>query len=220
MRSMGDFGRFVTAIAAGLTVVAGGAAGYPAYAQATQQSGPAAGAMTVRQLSARAAITLATRPVPDFGNPGGHAHVPPAARAVSTAHPNHVIGSGTPASCTSAAVVRAVAKGGIITFNCGAESGHHRDDRHREGGEHQSPDRDRRRRSGHAEWRRQAPDPVHEHLRQEADVDHQQLLGAAVATAHRAEHRRSRMPTRALARPRLPTTAAAPSSTRAASSRS
>lgn len=30
-----------------------------------------------------------------------------------------VIGRGTPASCTSAAVVRAVARGGLITFNCG-----------------------------------------------------------------------------------------------------
>jgi hypothetical protein len=38
---------------------------------------------------------------------------------VKTGHPNRVIGSGTPASCTSAAVVRAVAKGGVITFNCG-----------------------------------------------------------------------------------------------------
>jgi hypothetical protein len=57
--------------------------------------------------------------MPDFGNPGGHFYVPPAGRAVSTAHPNHVIGTGTPASCTSAAVVRAVAAGGIITFNCG-----------------------------------------------------------------------------------------------------
>jgi hypothetical protein len=58
-------------------------------------------------------------PVPDFGNPNGHFHVPAAARAVDTAHPSHVIGSGTPASCTSAAVVRDVAAGGIITFNCG-----------------------------------------------------------------------------------------------------
>ena len=45
--------------------------------------------------------------------------MPPAGRAVSTAHPNHVIGDGLPASCTSAAVVQAVAKGGIITFSCG-----------------------------------------------------------------------------------------------------
>jgi hypothetical protein len=55
------------------------------------------------------------------GNPDGHAFVPPAGRAVNTSHPNHVIGSGTPASCTSAAVVKAVAKGGVITFNCGAK---------------------------------------------------------------------------------------------------
>jgi hypothetical protein len=31
-----------------------------------------------------------------------------------------VIGTGTPASCTSAAVVAAVAAGGVITFNCGS----------------------------------------------------------------------------------------------------
>ena len=53
------------------------------------------------------------------GNPNGHAVVPRAARAVNTSHPSHVVGSGTPVSCTSAAVVRAVAKGGVITFNCG-----------------------------------------------------------------------------------------------------
>jgi hypothetical protein len=53
------------------------------------------------------------------GNPGGHAYVPPAGRAANTSRPAHVIGAGTPASCTSAAVVRAVAEGGIITFRCG-----------------------------------------------------------------------------------------------------
>jgi hypothetical protein len=46
-------------------------------------------------------------------------HVPPAGRAVDTRHPDHVIGNGGPAGCTSAAVVRAVAAGGIITFDCG-----------------------------------------------------------------------------------------------------
>jgi hypothetical protein len=54
-----------------------------------------------------------------FGNPTGHFYVPPAGRAVDVKHPNHVIGNGRPASCTSAAVVRDVAAGGIITFNCG-----------------------------------------------------------------------------------------------------
>ena len=62
----------------------------------------------------------ASRPLAAAGNPDGHAYVPPAARAVNTSQPNHVIGNGTPASCTSAAVVRAVAEGGVITFNCGS----------------------------------------------------------------------------------------------------
>lgn len=35
--------------------------------------------------------------------------------------PDHVIGSGSPASCTSAAVVAAVAAGGVITFDCGPD---------------------------------------------------------------------------------------------------
>ncbi|MEH1164617.1 hypothetical protein V6V47_04425 [Micromonospora sp. CPCC 205539] len=53
------------------------------------------------------------------GNPNGHATVPAEARAVDTSKPSRTIGTGTPASCTSAAVVKAVAAGGIITFNCG-----------------------------------------------------------------------------------------------------
>jgi hypothetical protein len=57
--------------------------------------------------------------VPAAGNPAGRASVPQAAQAVATTHPDHVIGGGTPASCTSAAVVAAVAAGGVITFDCG-----------------------------------------------------------------------------------------------------
>ena len=53
------------------------------------------------------------------GNPDGHAAVPAAGQAVVTSHPDHVIGNGTPASCTSAAVIAAVAAGGVITFSCG-----------------------------------------------------------------------------------------------------
>ena len=40
---------------------------------------------------------------------------------MDTSHPDHVIGNGTPASCTSAKVVRAVARGGVITFRCGPD---------------------------------------------------------------------------------------------------
>jgi hypothetical protein len=47
--------------------------------------------------------------------------VPGDAQAVDTSQPDHVIGDGTAASCTSAAVVDAVAQGGIVTFNCGPD---------------------------------------------------------------------------------------------------
>lgn len=59
------------------------------------------------------------RGLPPAGNPGGNAPIPAAAAAVDTSQPNIVIGTGTPAGCTSAAVVAAVAQGGIITFDCG-----------------------------------------------------------------------------------------------------
>jgi hypothetical protein len=55
------------------------------------------------------------------GNPNGGADVPAEARAVDTSKPTRTIGSGTAASCTSAAVVKAVAAGGVITFDCGPE---------------------------------------------------------------------------------------------------
>ncbi|MDG4803556.1 hypothetical protein [Micromonospora sp. WMMD980] len=53
------------------------------------------------------------------GNPAGRATVPAEARAVDTSRPTRTVGTGTPASCTSAAVVKAVAAGGVITFDCG-----------------------------------------------------------------------------------------------------
>jgi hypothetical protein len=104
MRAVRNLRVFVAIAAAGITV-AGVAAAWPASAAARLTSSASAAAPAVRPAS--------------YGNPDGHAYVPVAARAVSTAHPNHVIGDGRPASCTSAAVVRAVALGGIITFNCG-----------------------------------------------------------------------------------------------------
>jgi hypothetical protein len=51
--------------------------------------------------------------------PAAGAAVPRAARAVDTAHPDRWVGHGTARSCTSRAVVRAVARGGIIRFRCG-----------------------------------------------------------------------------------------------------
>ncbi len=79
---------------------------------------------TARTTAARATIastTAASSSSASYGNPSGHVHVPAAARAVSTSHPTRYIGNGTAKSCTSAAVVRAVARGGIIRFNCGTK---------------------------------------------------------------------------------------------------
>lgn len=65
----------------------------------------------------------AASPSPPASKPAeygyGTAPVPPGAQPVDTAQPAQVIGDGSPASCTSAAVVQAVAEGGIITFSCG-----------------------------------------------------------------------------------------------------
>jgi hypothetical protein len=69
-----------------------------------------------------APAAAATRPqaaMPDYGNPGAHFPVPRAGGAVNTSDPDQVIGTGTPAGCTSRAVVAAVAAGGTIRFDCG-----------------------------------------------------------------------------------------------------
>ncbi|WP_373871194.1 hypothetical protein [Actinoplanes xinjiangensis] len=57
--------------------------------------------------------------LPKPGNTSGRAAIPAAAKPVDTSDPDRTIGDGTPASCTSAAVVKAVAAGGVITFDCG-----------------------------------------------------------------------------------------------------
>ncbi len=55
---------------------------------------------------------------PETGAPGAPP-LPSDAQPVDTSSPDVVVGTGTPASCTSAAVVAAVARGGVITFDCG-----------------------------------------------------------------------------------------------------
>lgn len=63
--------------------------------------------------------TAATAERLEAGNPRGDATVPAAGRPVDTSRPDRVVGDGTAASCTSAAVVSAVAAGGVIAFSCG-----------------------------------------------------------------------------------------------------
>ncbi|WP_163868777.1 hypothetical protein [Myxococcus eversor] len=60
---------------------------------------------------------------PPAGNPNAEATctVPAEAGLADVSRPTTVVGTGTPASCTSAAFVDAVARGGVITFDCGPE---------------------------------------------------------------------------------------------------
>ncbi|MFI5306634.1 MAG: hypothetical protein ACHQ53_04730, partial [Polyangiales bacterium] len=56
------------------------------------------------------------------GNPDGKCSqaLPQEAQAVDASHPTTVVGTGTVASCTFAALSAAIAKAGVITFDCGA----------------------------------------------------------------------------------------------------
>ena len=131
---MGDCRRILAVLGTGLAMAACGGTAYqastarPPSATRTTSPTPVATPATPQAVASTPAPShtvaasppaISSQPLPRYGNPDGHVYVPVAARAVSTAHPDHVIGHGTPASCTSAAVVQAVATGGIITFNCG-----------------------------------------------------------------------------------------------------
>jgi hypothetical protein len=58
---------------------------------------------------------------PAAGNPDGQCEVPSEAALEDTNAPKTVVGDGTKESCTSDAVVSAIAAGGVITFNCGPD---------------------------------------------------------------------------------------------------
>lgn len=83
-----------------------------------ESSASASPAVTTSQASPTASPSAATLTA---GNPDGIATIPADARAVDTTTPTRVIGDGTPDSCTSAALISAVAAGGIITFSCGPD---------------------------------------------------------------------------------------------------
>jgi hypothetical protein len=59
-------------------------------------------------------------PVTPVPPPAATCAVPAEAGLEDVSHPTTVIGTGTPESCTASAFVAAVAKGGVITFSCGA----------------------------------------------------------------------------------------------------
>ncbi|CCH29750.1 Polymorphic membrane protein chlamydia [Saccharothrix espanaensis DSM 44229] len=79
-------------------------------------------ATTTTMTTTTTTTTTVTRAKPaPAGNPGGTAVVPEEAGPEDVREPTTVVGTGTPAGCTSQAVVAAVAAGGVITFDCGPE---------------------------------------------------------------------------------------------------
>jgi len=58
---------------------------------------------------------------PPAGNPNGAYQIPAEAQAEDVSNPDHVVGTGTPESCTSEAFINAVAQGGKIVFNSGGQ---------------------------------------------------------------------------------------------------
>ena len=99
--------------------------GQPAFVTAvpavdkTKSAAKRSSSPTASSAASAPAATVSGGTTLQAGNPDGHASVPAAGLAVDTSHPDHVIGDGSPAGCTSAAVVQAVGEGGIITFDCG-----------------------------------------------------------------------------------------------------
>ena len=58
---------------------------------------------------------------PPAGNPDGTSPIPAGAGLADVSRPDHVIGTGTPESCTAEDFVAAVAAGGVIVFDGGDE---------------------------------------------------------------------------------------------------
>jgi hypothetical protein len=63
-------------------------------------------------------LSIAMNPI---GNPNGNSPIPQEAQLADISHPDQVVGTGTPESCTPEAFIQAVAKGGVIVFNCGSK---------------------------------------------------------------------------------------------------
>jgi hypothetical protein len=58
---------------------------------------------------------------PAAGNPSAECAIPALAEPANVTKPDHVVGNGSPASCTGDAFIAAVALGGTITFDCGPD---------------------------------------------------------------------------------------------------
>ena len=92
-----------------MAIVGPNAGGPDTTVAASAQSGIFGAAAATLQADRIGVVVTSPPPVP----------LPVSAQPVDTTNPDRIVGTGTPASCTSAALVAAVAAGGIITFDCG-----------------------------------------------------------------------------------------------------
>jgi hypothetical protein len=111
--------RLAVLIAVLMLTGCGGTVGTAHPVTAGGSASPAASQAPSESASAAAGPIAVAAPLPQAGNPNGRVSVPAEAQPVDTSRPTRVVGAGTPAGCTSEAVVAAVAAGGIITFSCG-----------------------------------------------------------------------------------------------------
>ncbi|MEO6600595.1 MAG: hypothetical protein ABIQ16_12015 [Polyangiaceae bacterium] len=100
----------------GVSSDAGAGGAQPPVAGATS-----AGASSLPGGASAAGATASLANGSPAGYADGHAVVPAAGQVEDVSSPSTVIGSGGPAGCTGEAFVSAVAKGGVITFDCGAD---------------------------------------------------------------------------------------------------
>lgn len=95
-----------------------------AYSNTESESGTRSSSATVvtdTSASGGSAVKFSQAFAFNPGNPSGNYTVPASGALEDVSAPDHVIGTGTSASCTSAAVLAAVTAGGVITFNCGPD---------------------------------------------------------------------------------------------------
>jgi hypothetical protein len=100
--------------------VSGTSASAPATSAATLAGATPSQSASAHPTGPPATSSRSPHPAPDRSSLPP-VHTAPHYRASTSAaiHADHVVGHGTPGSCTSQAVVQAVAAGGVIAFSCG-----------------------------------------------------------------------------------------------------
>jgi hypothetical protein len=110
------------ALAAGMVVAVACTSDPPSGASGSSSSGSSSGGGGGS--SSGGAVDASFPPLgegPAAGNPNGGCAIPAEGALADSSAPRTVIGDGTKASCTESAFIDAVARGGVVTFNCGPD---------------------------------------------------------------------------------------------------